>query len=231
MFERYTEQARRTLFFARYEASQLGDLTIESEHLLLGLVREGKGLAAHIFGILHVPLEQIRRDIEGRAVSRPKVSTSVEMPFSAETKRILEHAAAEADRLLHYYIGWEHLLLGILHEERSVAGTILTGQGMRLDPVRELVVESRAANPSMRPTDPVSELAAENARLRGVIEDLQARQTLQFRDNAYWVNREEQPADGPYCPTCWDVDRRLVHLLTSPDGTAYCAYCRERPKR
>ena len=76
-----------------YEASQLGDLTIESEHLLLGLIREGKGLAAHIFGTQYVPLGQIRRDIKGREAIRPKVSTSVEMPFSAETKRILEHAA------------------------------------------------------------------------------------------------------------------------------------------
>ena len=93
MFERFTEQARRTLFFARYEASQLGDLTIESEHLLLGLVREGKGLAAHIFGSLHVPVDQIRRDIEGRAAIRPKVSTSVEMPCQSSLPRT--HGSAE----------------------------------------------------------------------------------------------------------------------------------------
>src|SRR5688572_29636761 len=111
VFERYTERARRVLFFARYEASQLGSIAIETEHLLLGLIREGKGLTSRIFARSHLSLENIRKDIEGRTVFREKVSTSVEIPFSAETKRVLGFAAEEADRLLHNYIGTEHLLL------------------------------------------------------------------------------------------------------------------------
>src|ERR671919_653874 len=129
MFERYTERARRVLFFARYEASQLGSISIETEHLLLGLIREGKGLTSRIFARSHLSLESIRKEIEGRTVFREKVSTSVEIPFSAE-----------ADRLLHNYIGTEHLLLGILREERSVAATILMEKGMRLNTVREDIV-------------------------------------------------------------------------------------------
>src|SRR6478736_6662743 len=117
MFERYTERARRVLFFARYEASQLGSISIETEHLLLGLIREGKGLTSRIFARSHLSLENIRKEIEGRTVFREKVSTSVEIPFSAETKRVLQFAAEEADRLLHNYIGTEHLLLGILRED------------------------------------------------------------------------------------------------------------------
>ncbi len=140
MFERYTERARRVLFFARYEASQLGSVSIETEHLLLGLIREGKGLTSKIFARSHVALEHIRKDIEGRTVFREKVSTSVEIPFSAETKRALQNAAEEADRLLHNYIGTEHLLLGILREERSVAAAILMEKGMRLGSVRDDVV-------------------------------------------------------------------------------------------
>ena len=136
MFERYTERARRVLFFARYEASQLGSISIETEHLLLGLIREGKGLTSRIFARSHLSLENIRKEIEGRTVFREKVSTSVEIPFSAETKRVLQYAAEEADRLLHNYIGTEHLLLGILREERSVAASILTEKGMRLNTVR-----------------------------------------------------------------------------------------------
>ena len=101
MFERYTERARRVLFFARYEASQLGSMSIETEHLLLGLIREGKGLTSRIFARSHLSLENIRKEIEGRTVFREKVSTSVEIPFSAETKRVLQFAAEEADRLLH----------------------------------------------------------------------------------------------------------------------------------
>ena len=141
MFERYTERARRVLFFARYEASQLGSISIETEHLLLGLIREGKGLTSRIFARSHLSLENIRKEIEGRTVFREKVSTSVEIPFSAETKRVLQFAAEEADRLLHNYIGTEHLLLGILREERSVAASILTEKGMRLAAVREDIVQ------------------------------------------------------------------------------------------
>src|ERR1041384_6098847 len=141
MFERYTERARRVLFFARYEATQLGSTSIETEHLLLGLIREGKGLTSRIFARSHLSLESIRKEIEGRTVFREKVSTSVEIPFSAETKRVLQFAAEEADRLLHNYIGTEHLLLGILREERSVAASILMEKGMRLNTVREDIVQ------------------------------------------------------------------------------------------
>jgi ATP-dependent Clp protease ATP-binding subunit ClpC len=141
MFERYTERARRVLFFARYEATQLGSTSIETEHLLLGLIREGKGLTSRIFARSHLSLESIRKEIEGRTVFREKVSTSVEIPFSAETKRVLTFAAEEADRLLHTYIGTEHLLLGILREERSVAASILYEKGMRLASVRDDIVQ------------------------------------------------------------------------------------------
>ena len=141
MFERYTERARRVLFFARYEASQLGSISIETEHLLLGLIREGKGLTSRIFARSHLSLEGIRKEIEGRTVCREKVSTSVEIPFSTETKRVLQFAAEEAERLLHNYVGTEHLLLGILREERCIGASILVGKGMRLNTVREDIVQ------------------------------------------------------------------------------------------
>ena len=129
MFERYTERARRVLFFSRYEASQLGSISIETEHLLLGLIREGKGLTSRIFARAHVSLEELRKEIEAQKVFHEKVSTSVEIPFSLESKRVLEATAEESDRLLHNYIGTEHLLLGLLHEERSVAGSLLDREG------------------------------------------------------------------------------------------------------
>src|SRR6187431_2916720 len=141
MFERYTERARRVLFFARYEATQMGSTSIETEHLLLGLIREGKGLTSRIFARSHLSLDGIRKEVEGRTVFREKVATSVDIPFSADTKRVLQFAAEEADRLLHTYIGTEHLLLGILREERSVAASILYEKGMRLASVREDIVQ------------------------------------------------------------------------------------------
>ncbi len=141
MFERYTERARRVLFFARYEASQFGSLSIDTEHLLLGLLREGEGITSRIFAGSHLSLKEIRKEVEGRVVFQEKVPTSLEIPFSAETKRVLQYAMQEADRLLHDHIGTEHLLLGILNEEKSVAASILEAHGMRLDAVRAHVVQ------------------------------------------------------------------------------------------
>ena len=143
MFERYTEAARRALFFARYEASQLGSLSIEPEHLLLGVIREPMGVTRLVLTNAHISLEDIRKEIESRVTFREKVSTSVEIPFSDGMKRILLRAAAEADRLLHNDIDNEHLLLGILHEERSVAASVLTAKGMRLDTVGDDIVRAR----------------------------------------------------------------------------------------
>lgn len=137
MFERYTEDARRALFFARYEASQLGVRSIETEHLLLGLLREAKGLTGRI--LAPHGIGDLRREVEARTEPREKFSTSVEIPFSPETKNVLQFAAQEADRLLHRDIGTEHLLLGLLREERSVAATILVDRGLRLESLREQI--------------------------------------------------------------------------------------------
>ena len=117
MFERYTEKARRVIFFARYEASQYGSPSIETEHLLLGLMREDKGLTNR-FLRSHSSIDSIKKEIEGRTIIREKVSTSIDLPLSAECKRILAYSADEAERLRHRHIGTEHLLLGILREDK-----------------------------------------------------------------------------------------------------------------
>jgi ATP-dependent Clp protease ATP-binding subunit ClpC len=134
MFERYTEKARRVIFFARYEASQFGSPRIETEHLLLGLLREDKGLA-HRF--LPAKTEDIYRTIEAATVKGEKVSTSVDLPLSEEGKRALSHAAEEAERLSHKHIGTEHLLLGLLREEECFAARILNEHRVHLSAVRE----------------------------------------------------------------------------------------------
>jgi ATP-dependent Clp protease ATP-binding subunit ClpC len=136
MFERYTEKARRVIFFARYEASQYGSPYIESEHLLLGLLREDKALSNR-FLRGHGSIETIRKQIEGRTTIRERVSTSVELPFSEEVKQILRHAMEQAERMAHKHIGTEHLLLGMLCEEKSLAAEILQERGLRLSTVRE----------------------------------------------------------------------------------------------
>jgi ATP-dependent Clp protease ATP-binding subunit ClpC len=136
MFERYTEKARRVIFFARYEASQFGSPYIETEHLLLGLLREDKALTNR-FLRSHASVESIRKQIEGHTTIREKVSTSVDLPLSNECKRVLAYAAEEAERLSHKHIGTEHLLLGLLREEKCFAAEILTERGLRLPAIRE----------------------------------------------------------------------------------------------
>ncbi len=182
MFEGYTERARRVLFFARYEASQLGSVSIETEHLLLGLIREGKGLTSRIFARSHLSLEAIRKEVEGRTVFREKVSTSVEIPFSAETKRVLQAAAQEADQLSHNYVGTEHLLLGILCEEQSVAATILMEKGMRLATVREDIVallNEKTTMTRVKETPLLAEFSRDlsEAALKGSLDPLVGRET------------------------------------------------------
>ena len=136
MFERYTEKARRVIFFARYEASQFGSPYIETEHLLLGLLREDKALTNR-FLRSHASVESIRKQIEEHTTIREKVSTSVDLPLSNECKRVLAYAAEEAERLSHKHIGTEHLLLGLLREEKCFAAEILQERGLRLPAIRE----------------------------------------------------------------------------------------------
>ncbi|HEY9282033.1 MAG TPA: ATP-dependent Clp protease ATP-binding subunit [Pyrinomonadaceae bacterium] len=147
MFERYTEKARRVIFFARYEASQFGAPAIEPEHLLLGLMREDKTLTARFLARAQASLEAIRKEIETRAPLREKISTSVELPLAPETKRVLAYAHEESDRLQHRHIGTEHLLLGLLREERSMAAEILYERGLRLVAVREEVARATGSDP------------------------------------------------------------------------------------
>jgi ATP-dependent Clp protease ATP-binding subunit ClpC len=146
MFERYTEKARRVIFFARYEASQFGAPAIEPEHLLLGLMREDKTLTGRFFPRAQITIESIRREIEGRTILRERIPTSVELPLAPETKRVLHFSHDESDRLQHRHIGTEHLLLGLLREERSMAAQILFERGLRLAAVREEIARQSGAD-------------------------------------------------------------------------------------
>jgi ATP-dependent Clp protease ATP-binding subunit ClpC len=162
MFERYTEKARRVIFFARYEASQFGSPYIETEHLLLGLLREDKALANR-FLRSHAAIESIRKQIEAHTTIREKVSTSVDLPLSHECKRVLAYGAEEAERLSHKHIGTEHLMLGLLREEKSFAAEILHERGLRLSAVREEIARSASEKSSAsRPKE--SSLLAEFSR-------------------------------------------------------------------
>src|SRR5258708_2890762 len=134
MFERYTEKARRVIFFARYEASQYGSPNIETEHILLGLLRENKALTRK--SLPAGAAERLRAMIDARAPQRPRTSTSVDLPLSEESKRVLTLAADEADELTHRSIGTGHLLLGLLQQKECFAAEALHQLGVQFERVK-----------------------------------------------------------------------------------------------
>lgn len=138
MFERYNERARRVLFFARYEASQCGSQSIETDHVLRGLLREVDSIVAQVVSRAGASREAILASLDRQPRGRP-IPTSVEIPFSAELKSVFVLAADEATLLGHQHIGAEHLLLGLLHEGRSRAAVILREQQLDLNLVREII--------------------------------------------------------------------------------------------
>jgi ATP-dependent Clp protease ATP-binding subunit ClpC len=136
MFERFTERARQIIFCARYEASQLGSPYIETEHLLLGLFREDKALGQRFMGSPETR-EAIRKEIEQHKPIGGKISSSVDLPLSIESQRVLAFAAEEAEGLSHRDVGTEHLLLGLLREKKCFAAKLLHDRGVHLEPIRE----------------------------------------------------------------------------------------------
>lgn len=151
MFERYNENARRTIFFGRFEASQYGSRYTETEHLLLGLLRADPALASHFLSSRGV-VDAMRRQIEAQEPARQKVSTSVDLPLSQACKRVLAYGAEEAQQLNHKHIGTEHLLLGLLREEAGLAAQLLRERGVDFPQVHKWVQKSAA--PAARPGTP-----------------------------------------------------------------------------
>jgi len=152
MFERYTEKARRVIFFARYEASNYGSRYIETEHLLLGLLREGP-LAKWFPGESNVELE-IRTEIEKRVTRGERISTSVEVPLTSDCKKVLTLAAETSERFGHRLVEPEHILIGILRVETSLAAQILTARGVKPGPIQEQL--AKAPNPRYQASARVS---------------------------------------------------------------------------
>jgi ATP-dependent Clp protease ATP-binding subunit ClpC len=140
MFERYRQDARRAIFFARWEAQQSGSAHIEPEHLLLSLTHDADSKANQFFS-LAAHVESFRRQLGTHASA--KSSTSVDLPLSNTSKRILAHAAEEAERLASKPIGTEHLLLGLLREKSSNVLAALAAVGIDLHSARNRIRQDR----------------------------------------------------------------------------------------
>jgi hypothetical protein len=153
MFDRYTEKARRVIFFARYEASQYGSPYIETEHLLLGLLREEPALLSRFQGPTSVAPD-IRTEIESQITQRERISTSVEVPLTNESKKALTLAAEESDRLGLRHVGTEHVLVGILRMEGSLAARLLQERGLRPAAIREHLARALGSVSIKPPAEP-----------------------------------------------------------------------------
>jgi ATP-dependent Clp protease ATP-binding subunit ClpA len=163
MFERYTEKARRVIFFSRYEASKYGSPEIAPEHLLLGLLREDKKLFEKLLSNWEgaARIEDALRIQQEKNAPKKKISTSVDLPLDNPAKRTLAYAAEEAERLSDRHIGTEHLVLGLLREPTPAAGVLqnngidlaITREKLRLDARRSPSTDSTHVRAWQTPTD------------------------------------------------------------------------------
>jgi len=161
MFERLTDRARKVMALANQEAQRLNHEYIGTEHILLGLVKEGSGVGANVLKNLDIDLRKVRLEVEKLVKSGPEMVTMGKLPQTPRAKKVIEYAIEEARNLNHNYVGTEHLLLGLLREHDGVAAQVLMNIGLKLEEVREEVlnllgagVESEEAPPPSEPQEP-----------------------------------------------------------------------------
>ncbi len=140
MFERFTDRARKVMALANQEAQRFNHEYIGTEHILLGLVKEGSGVGANVLKNLHVDLRRVRMEVERLVKAGPEMVTMGKLPQTPRAKRVIEYAIEEARNLNHNYVGTEHLLLGLLREQDGVAAQVLMNLGLKLEEVREEVL-------------------------------------------------------------------------------------------
>ena len=140
MFERFTDRARKVMQLANQEAQRFNHEYVGTEHILLGLIKEGSGVAANVLRNLDVDLKRIRNEVEKLVQSGPDMVTMGRLPLTPRARKVIEYATEEARNLNHNYIGTEHLLLGLLREQEGVAAQVLMNLGLKLEEVREEVL-------------------------------------------------------------------------------------------
>jgi len=174
MFERFTDRARKVMALANQEAQRFNHEYIGTEHILLGLVKEGSGVAANVLKNMDIDLKKLRLGIEKLVKSGPDMVTMGKLPQTPRAKKVIEHAIEEARALNHNYVGTEHILLGLLRETEGIAAQVLMNLGLKLEDVRQEVLNLLGAGmednsyPSMEmkvnPSVPSSAQAAVRAK-------------------------------------------------------------------
>jgi ATP-dependent Clp protease ATP-binding subunit ClpA len=208
MFERFTERARRVVVLAQQEARMLDHNYIGTEHLLLGLIHEGQGVAAKALESLGISLEAVRQQVE-EIIGRGQQVPSGHIPFTPRAKKVLELSLREALQLGHEYIGTEHILLGLLREGDGVAAQVLVRLGADMNRVRQQVIQLVHGHPG---EEPVS--------ARTAVLELDTRSTVHTRLEA--VERrltaiEQRVGTGPDIS---DLDEQIAQVSREKESAA-----------
>ncbi|MBK8978525.1 MAG: ATP-dependent Clp protease ATP-binding subunit [Planctomycetes bacterium] len=167
MFDRFTDRAKKVMSFARQEAQKFNHEYIGTEHILLGLVQEGSGVAANVLKNMNIDLEKVRHEVEKIVKTGPSMVTMGQLPFTPRAKKVLELSMEEASQLSHNYIGTEHLLLGLIKENEGIAAQVLMNLGVKLEEVREEVLEFLGASDNGPEEDPEAESLGSSATPAG----------------------------------------------------------------
>jgi ATP-dependent Clp protease ATP-binding subunit ClpC len=207
MFERFTDRARRVIVLAQEEARSLSHDHIGTEHLLLGLVHEGQGVACLVLDAMDISLPTVRAQVEeiiGRGTGAP---STIHIPITPRAKKVLELSLREALQMGHNYIGTEHILLGLIREGEGVGAQVLQRLGADLHRIRQNVIEILARDPGV--TKPQTEAAGDRP--------------------------PPVPLDWPRCPECSAVlldealgvePRRVAGIEGEPEYTYLFLFCR-----
>jgi len=220
VFERYTEKARRSIFFARYEASVFGSTHIDTDHLLLGLMREDSVLKAQLGS---GAMETFRRQLEANSPPREKVSTSVDLPLTHECRRVLTRASDESAELQQKFIGPGHLVLGLLHIDQCQAARFLKQNGIHLEMYRDVVRAAPADGPEVAQSA-VSQVGVAPG-LAGTISAISNQLSLEIKhlDPAQHLRRKpwsRRQAMGHLVDLATTYHQWLARALTQPKFTA-----------
>ena len=140
MFERFTDRARKVMALANQEAQRLDHAHLGTEHVLLGLIKEGSGVGANVLKNFDIDLKKVRVEVEKLAQKKGDSSPSGKLPQTPRTKQVIGYAIEEARSLSHNYVGTEHLLLGLIRETEGIASKVLQSLGLKLEEVRQALL-------------------------------------------------------------------------------------------
>lgn len=248
MFERFTDRARKVMALANQEAQRFNHEYVGTEHMLLGLVKEGSGVGSNVLKNLDIDLRRVRLEVEKLVKSGPDMVTVGKLPQTPRAKRVVEYAIAEARSLNHNYVGTEHILLGLIREHDGVAAQVLMNMGLKLEDVREETLnllgntsENAESKGQIKVTAPVitsalsnqlrSEIAILDAKKDELIKSCDYEAAAAIRDES---EKKKQQLDKLVvkCDSCNAVAK--VYIIERKDGAEVqlnlCEICSAKTK-